>query len=192
MTNRALRGLELFNADPGITKEEFYTYKFDKQMVPGSRMMSLLGNIRRAALEGDNLIEAQSVIRSWDGDTGMGNRSAAMSILTGLRILGQRPADIEGELAIMKGVADELRRHHGRIDVEWGTINRIKRGDVNLPIGGGPQILRAVYGGSELAEDGTLTAVAGDTFVMMVEWDKNGTVSSESIHQFGSAGCLWR
>ena len=35
--------------------------------------------------------------------------------------------------------------------------------------------------------DGTLTASAGDTFIMFVSWDKAGTVSSDSIHQFGSA-----
>lgn len=187
MTNRALRGLELFGGDPSISKQDFYTYKFDKQVVPGSRMMSLLENITSATLDDESLIEAQRIIKNWDGDTGMDNRSAAMAILTGLRILDKRPSEIAGELAIMKGVANELRAHHGRIDVEWGTVNRIKRGDLNLPIGGGPQILRAVYGGSELDENGTLTAVAGDTFVMMVEWDKDGTVSSESIHQFGSA-----
>ena len=32
-----------------------------------------------------------------------------------------------------------------------------------------------------------MTAVAGDTFIMFVTWDKAGQLSSESIHQFGSA-----
>jgi penicillin amidase/acyl-homoserine-lactone acylase len=32
-----------------------------------------------------------------------------------------------------------------------------------------------------------LTAVDGDTFIMFVTWDKNGKLSSQSIHQFGSA-----
>jgi penicillin amidase/acyl-homoserine-lactone acylase len=187
MTNRALRLLELFNDDPSISKDEFYAYKFDKRVVAGSRMMNLLTRLKTASLEDADLIKAQALIRSWDGDTGMGNPAAALSILTGLRILDQKPGDSDGDIAIMKGVAAELVAHHGQIDVAWGRINRIKRGDVNLPIGGGPQILRAVYGGSELDENGTLSAVAGDTFVMMVEWDKDGKVSSESIHQFGSA-----
>jgi penicillin amidase/acyl-homoserine-lactone acylase len=29
--------------------------------------------------------------------------------------------------------------------------------------------------------------MAGDTFVMFVTWDKAGKLTSESIHQFGSA-----
>jgi penicillin amidase/acyl-homoserine-lactone acylase len=42
-----------------------------------------------------------------------------------------------------------------------------------------------VYG--EPQPDGTLTAVDGDTLIMFVTWDRNGRLSSESIHQFGSA-----
>src|SRR5579863_7721225 len=42
-----------------------------------------------------------------------------------------------------------------------------------------------VYG--EKRPDGTLTVMAGDTLIMFVTWDKAGQLSSESIHQFGSA-----
>lgn len=35
--------------------------------------------------------------------------------------------------------------------------------------------------------DGRLRALAGDTYVMFVEWDDAGHLSSRSIHQFGSA-----
>jgi acyl-homoserine-lactone acylase len=38
-----------------------------------------------------------------------------------------------------------------------------------------------------LQADGTLTAEGGDTFIMFVSWDKAGTLTSESIHEFGSA-----
>jgi acyl-homoserine-lactone acylase len=187
MTNRALRGLQLFNDNENISRQDFYTYKFDKFVAPGSRMMNLLDNIRQADLSDAALIDAREIIKDWDGDTSVGNRNAALAILTVLRILDEEPDDVAGEIAIMKGVADELVLHHGRMDVEWGEVNRIKRGDVDLPVGGGPQILRAIYGGSDLDENGTLTAVAGDTFIMMVEWDEAGKVSSESVHQFGSA-----
>ncbi len=54
-----------------------------------------------------------------------------------------------------------------------------------MPIDGGPDTYRAVYGVPQ--PDGTLTAVDGDTLIMFVTWDKAGRLSSESIHQFGSA-----
>jgi penicillin amidase/acyl-homoserine-lactone acylase len=64
-------------------------------------------------------------------------------------------------------------------------VNRIRRGNADLAIDGGPDTFRAVYGAPQ--KDGTLTADAGDTFIMFVTWDKAGKLSSESIHQFGSA-----
>jgi len=78
-----------------------------------------------------------------------------------------------------------LKTHFGRIDPEWGQVNRMRRGTLDLPIDGGPDTYRAVYGVAQ--KDGTLTASAGDTYIMFVTWDKAGTLSSESIHQFGSA-----
>ena len=79
----------------------------------------------------------------------------------------------------------DLKTHFGRIDPEWGKVNRIRRGDLDLPIDGGPDVYRAVYGQEQA--DGTLTGVGGDTLIMFVTWDKNGKLSAESIHQFGSA-----
>ena len=78
-----------------------------------------------------------------------------------------------------------LKTHFGRIDPTWGQVNRIVRGRVDLPIDGGPDTFRAVYG--ERRPDGRMKAMAGDTFIMFVTWDKAGRLSSESIHQFGSA-----
>src|ERR1035438_9266747 len=78
----------------------------------------------------------------------------------------------------------ERRRRAGG-QTPRAAVSRFRRGKVDLPIDGGPDIYRAVYGESQA--DGTLTAAAGDTLIMFVTWDKAGKLSSESIHQFGSA-----
>ncbi len=36
-------------------------------------------------------------------------------------------------------------------------------------------------------EDGVLLANTGDSYVLLVSWGPDGTVSSYSIHQYGSA-----
>jgi penicillin amidase/acyl-homoserine-lactone acylase len=65
-------------------------------------------------------------------------------------------------------------------------VNRIVRGDVDMGLGGGPDVLHAVYG--EFDEKNVrYVANAGDTLVLLVHWDKNGAVSSKVVHQFGSA-----
>jgi penicillin amidase/acyl-homoserine-lactone acylase len=84
----------------------------------------------------------------------------------------------------LAGAIKTLKAGFGRIDPTWGEVNRIRRGEVDLPIDGGPDILRAVYGAPE--KDGRLIGVAGDTYIMFVTWDRAGNLSSESIHQFGA------
>lgn len=79
-----------------------------------------------------------------------------------------------------------LLRHHGRLDVPWGEVNRFRRGSLDAPASGGPDVLRAIED-FELEPDGTYTARSGDSLVMFVEWDRGGRQRVETIHQFGSA-----
>jgi penicillin amidase/acyl-homoserine-lactone acylase len=71
------------------------------------------------------------------------------------------------------------------LDVPWGEVNRLRRGGLDLPLGGGPDTLRAVYAGP--APDGRLVGRAGDSYVLLVEWDPQGQVHSRSISPYGSA-----
>jgi penicillin amidase/acyl-homoserine-lactone acylase len=52
-------------------------------------------------------------------------------------------------------------------------------------LGGGPDVLHAIYGG--LQEDGHFVGFQGDCYIMLVQWNPQGEVSSLSIHQYGSA-----
>jgi penicillin amidase/acyl-homoserine-lactone acylase len=74
----------------------------------------------------------------------------------------------------------------GRIDPLWGDLNRHIRGDINIPIGGGPDTLRAIYG-MGLEDDGFLTNVAGDGLYYQVSWETDGQLKVQGTHQFGSA-----
>jgi acyl-homoserine-lactone acylase len=78
-----------------------------------------------------------------------------------------------------------LKQTHGRVDVPWSDVNRLQRGDLDLGLGGGPDLLHAVYG--EQLDDGRLQGRQGDSYVALVAWDSNGDVHSRSIHQYGSA-----
>lgn len=61
----------------------------------------------------------------------------------------------------------------------------LRRGGLDLGLGGGPDCLRALD--PELQNDGRYKAINGDCYFMMVEWNQAGEVHSESIHQFGAA-----
>jgi penicillin amidase/acyl-homoserine-lactone acylase len=80
---------------------------------------------------------------------------------------------------------DQLHAKFGRADVAWGKVNRIIRGSADLPLNGGPDVLRAIYG-LGLEDDDHLTAVAGDGLFIFASWAADGTQTIESIHQYGS------
>ena len=82
--------------------------------------------------------------------------------------------------------ADLLMATTGRLDPLWGDVSRHVRGDLNLPVGGGPDTLRAIYGVA-LEEDDFLTNVAGDGLYYLLSWDARGEQKIRGIHQYGAA-----
>jgi acyl-homoserine-lactone acylase len=188
MTNRSLRVLETYARDTSITAEEFDAYKYDLAYSDQGILASLIKEALTYDAKGNaDLAAAQTILRTWDRRTDIANRGAALAIMMG-EPLG-RAAEMGEPLPPLRPALDEaiksLKAQFGRLDPTWGEVNRHVRGDVNVPIPGGPDVYRAVYGAKQ--DDGTFKANGGDTFIMFVTWDKNGGLSSRSIHQYGSA-----
>ena len=189
MTNRALRALELFRSDSSVTADEFLAYKFDKTYSARSELAELIAFwLNQDFGEDDDLVRAQAMLRAFDMTADKLDSQAALAILAGEPIIWARiqglpvPDAVE---SLMKAVA-HLKEHWGRMDVAWGEVNRLRRGRYDLALGGGPDLLRAVYARTQ-DEDGRLVATGGDTLVYVVDWAADGTMKSESIHQFGAA-----
>lgn len=198
MSNRSLRALELFGGDDSITWDEFHTYKFDDAYADDSDEVKIWKHVCDADSDDPAIQEALEVWRKWDHRTNQENTSTALVILTlrpgsndDQRSLDE--ADTQELLEELKWVAGQLKKTHGKLDPAWGDVNRMIRGDVNLPLDGAPDVLRAVYQtfkrDGELVgmEDGQLEGRGGDSFIQLVRWDTEGNVTSQVIHQFGAA-----
>jgi penicillin amidase/acyl-homoserine-lactone acylase len=197
ISNRSLRMLELFGADDSITPEEFVQYKFDLQYSQDSIVATIKQMLSDAHMPTPETAVAQEVIRNWDLRTDPDNTGAALMVFTLNSLAEKYPGAIQlsrlgqgefNEAMLMDAFIDavtKLNTHFGRVDVKWGEVNRLMRGSVDLPIGGGPDILHATYGA--LQDDGRLKITDGDSYVLLVIWDKDGTVHSMSVHQFGAA-----
>jgi len=186
MTNRAYRAQETFGADAAITAEAFRAYKFDLAFSDRSDVAREIAEVVKVDPESDSdLKSAQALLKSWDRRTNIGSRAAALAVLMRTEAAHSDTHLDVPPIDALRHAINTLKTHFGRIDPEWGQVNRMRRGQLELPIDGGPDIYRAVYGVAQ--KDGTLTAAAGDTLIMFVTWDKAGALSSDSINQFGSA-----
>lgn len=190
MTNRADRGLELFAELGPISEQEFYAIKHDKSFSANSRSMRFINKLIALDLGTAKPLyqDAQRVIAQWDRNTNIENRGAALSSCAiGSEWLAEQKGLPEPDaMAELIRCADLLIAKTGRLDPLWGDVSRHVRGDLNLPVGGGPDTLRAIYG-LGMEEDGFLTNVAGDGLYYLLSWDANGEQKVRGIHQFGAA-----
>jgi len=188
-TNRSLRLMELTDGKAPIDRARLLELKFDHSYSKNSQA----GQVVKAVLAHDwsnepEMQKAAAHLREWDFGTDTGNRHAALGALTVIKEIMEKfthekapdPTDA------FRFAVNYLQEHHGRIDPEWGEINRFIRGDVNLPIEGAPDVLRAIYP-AEIRNDGQLHANAGDTWIALVEWAADGSMRADLVHQFGSA-----
>lgn len=188
-TNRALRIMELTGDTDPIDAARLLAIKFDNRYASGSEADTVVKAVLAMDWSAEpELGEAAALLASWDYGTEASSRTAALGSMTTTRAVTEKYTKIKApppETAFREAVA-WLKAHHGRIDPEWGEVNRLVRGSVSLPISGAPDTLRAVYP-KEIRDDGELHMSAGDTWIALVEWDVEGNQTARVISPYGSA-----
>ncbi len=191
VTNRALQIEALFSRQERISKKQLREVKYDVSYHPASQQIQHLNTWLELGPDIDfNEQEKQAFTQliKWNYSTHMDNKLAALAVFTLAPIQKAQGGDVNLEdvtHAFKQAVAD-LVKHHGQINVPYGDVMRLIHGDKNLRISGGPDTLRAVYG-KEMNDEGHAENKAGDGFLMFVSWDRDGLVSSDAVHQYGSA-----
>ena len=186
-TNRALRAHETFGKDKSITREEFYSYKFDTKYSTKSVMAVNLKRFLNEASSNDaDILKALSILKNWNLDTDSTN--IAMHLAYDAIQPHFEPKKYKYDYnQIMDRLIKSVqwsKKYYGDVEIKWGDILRLKRGKRDLGLSGGPDILRAVY---SKKDGGKRIGTACDCYFQIVEWDKKGNVSAQSIHQYGSA-----
>lgn len=188
-TNRSLRIQELADGTGVMDRGRLLSIKFDTAYAQGSEADLFIQTVLAHDWSDEpELADAAAHLRAWDYHLDIDNRHAALGALTVLRhVTGQFTGDFGPEPPqAFRDAVTLLTNVYGGIDPEWGEVNRLVRGDVNIPISGGPDILRAIYP-LAVRPDGKLHANAGDTWIAMVEWNAAGNQSAEVVHQYGAA-----
>lgn len=194
VTNRAKVSLARLTvgASPGradkLSREDFLALKWDDSYAPDSDMVKKVLEPLSALKPADvNEQKGLELLASWNRRCDVASPAAALAILTYRGVDpdvagGKKPA-VDLPRAYSNAVA-WLVRAFGRVDVPLGDVQRLRRGAVDLPVGGGPDVLNATY-----AKDvgDRLVGTQGDSFVLLVEFGPHGPATSRSIHQYGAS-----
>lgn len=185
VTNRGYRAVEILSPLRTISDTQLLAAKFDLAHSTRSRMAEAI----RLILASDDpaLAEAQALLRNWDLRANGESRAAALALImfeplyTARRLGEPEPSPLD----TVRAAAAHLRTHFGRIDPALGDVLRLRRGDVDLPLEGAPDTLRALRWTS--TPDGRLSADFGDGFMMVMDWAPDGTLLTRTIHQWGAS-----
>ncbi len=189
-TNRIVRALELFAGEKGkITPERLLQIKFDTGYSKASFAGAWYTKIMAADLKAEpDLLAAQKMLGTWDWNSD-GNGAAdtigeaMMHLANGDNYHGRPLPKVQPKL---REVVDALMKGFGRIDPPLGDVQRLRHGNVDMPANGGTDTLRAATIW-EPQPDGRMRVKHGDSYVMLINWDSAGKVSSQSIQPYGAA-----
>ncbi|WP_374612472.1 acylase [Sphingorhabdus sp.] len=190
MTNRGLMGTGLMMNDTSITPEELLAIKMDTRYAKSSWVKSWMNSLLAVDAKGDaKLLEAQKLLREWDWSSDGKGRSDAIAerLIRHAARANWRNDPLPNPRETLQKTVEEFTERFGRLDPALGDIQRLRRGKVDLPMLGGTDTLRATTMWDGEQADGKMRVRHGDSFIMLVRWDKTGKVLSESIQPYGAA-----
>ncbi len=191
LRTRSQLALELIANDRVFSLEDVIAAKHSSRMLLADRVKG--GLLSAAGSSSDSLLSAATrVLAGWDNTAAVDSRGGVLFETWWNRYRSQMrdrelhsvPWDSISPVGTPRGIADpavavealrwaaaETANRHGSIDVAWGTVHRVRRGDVDLPAagcGGGLGCFRVMsFAG---APDGRRVVNSGDGWVIAVEF----------------------
>jgi acyl-homoserine-lactone acylase len=189
-TNRIVRALELFADEKGrITPERLMEIKFDTGYSKASFAGPWYAKIMALDLTAEpDLLAAQKLLSTWDWNSDANHPAdtigeAMMHMANADNYHGRPLPDAHEKL---REIVDRLMKGFGRIDPPLGDVQRLIRGKVDMPANGGTDTLRAATVWDP-QPDGRMRVRHGDSYIMLINWDKEGKVWSQSMQPYGAA-----
>lgn len=190
MTNRARRAWKLMSEANTIDRDALEVIKYDQTYERESYVAEMLDGIAaRTYRQGSLEYEAQQLLGTWDLTADNIGRADALALLVLRDFMSaeyQNKREQPDPTVQLSAAANHLMTHFGRLDPPMSQLLRLRQGDVDLPLDGGSDTLRASTTW-DVDQDGRLSVKHGDSFVMVMEWEEGKPVRSESIQPFGSA-----
>lgn len=187
-TNRSHRAYRLMSEASVLDRATLRAIKYDTGYERRDYVDLMFDQLEAMEAEGE-LAEARELLLGWDFTADNEGPADALALLMILSYMGAEynHTPYPEITAHLQKAVDHLNEHFGRLDPPMSDLLRLRQGDIDLPLDGGSDTLRASTTW-EVAEDGRLSLVHGDSFIQWVEWPADGSrVRSESVQPFGAA-----
>ncbi|HMV15793.1 MAG TPA: penicillin acylase family protein [Chitinophagales bacterium] len=196
--NRALRTSYLFASKGKISYEEFKQIKYDQSFMNPAfnyAMINIEDVLHLDTQKYPHIKEGIDVLKKWNRSADVNNKQAAMVALITKYVIDRLVA--EGnfpavrtrikEWFLVQCVADaqeHLLKHFGQLEVPLGDMQKLVRGNKELPIGGVPDVNATMWISKH--KNGKYKAEAGETYIELIQFTKNGPII-ESISPYGTS-----
>lgn len=187
-TNRGTRGATLMAEAELLDRAALERIKYDTGYENTGYIAQMLRDVAAIGTDDEQLLAAQRLLAGWDLKADNIGRADSLALLMIRPFMGSSynnepwpDADEELQRSV-----DHLLTHFGRLDPPMGELLRLRQGEVDLPLDGGSDTLRASTLW-DIDDDGRLSVRHGDSFIQWVEWMPGERVTSRSIQPFGSA-----
>ena len=186
-TNRSRRALKLLSETGTLDRENLRRIKYDTVYERIGYVDELWDALEKLKVNGE-LAEARDLLITWDfaADNQGPADSLALLMIKDFMSAEYQNKDFPDVETQLKEKVEHLKAHFGRIDPPMSELLRLRQGDVDLPLYGGSDTLRASTTW-RVEDDGRLRLVHGDSFIQWVEWREGERVHSQSIQPFGAA-----
>lgn len=196
--NRSLRFKELIEAKDKVDFNYCKRIKFDTQYPKDGKFIRSISVINTVdANQYPELTSMLKAMQEWDKNARPDSYAATYFLLTfdyvfnkfsygDDRFLIGIPLDEKLLIEALQSAKTHLLKYFGKLEVPLKDIQVIKRGDEEYPMPGFADALAANYA-KKRAKDGKYEGFVGDTYTMIVEYDKNGPIKLETLCNFGSS-----
>jgi acyl-homoserine-lactone acylase len=197
---RSQLAIQLIGGDNKLTLEDVVRLKHSYRMLLADRVKSdLIAAVKATQPTGD-VAAAIALLEKWDNTAASESKGAVLFELwwadySGLRPPNRTPLPDEKRFAKVWSVTDPLNtpsgladparaiaaftwalietaRRYGSWDVAWGDVHRVRRGAVDVPVGGCASSMGCFRALAFTREaDGKLAASGGDGWILAVEFD---------------------
>ncbi|MEM7103977.1 MAG: penicillin acylase family protein [Bacteroidota bacterium] len=195
--NRSTRLAALLAADTMLTYDEFKAIKYDYAWADPlyEYTVSDLNKLRELdPATYPDIADILNTLKNWNLDSNIDSEGAAIMTLfldyymsylyeNGLNASVQDMTEAV-MVEYLRKVKKHFKKHFKTVNVKLGDIQRHVRGNVDLPIGGSPYVLSAVY--SELQKNGKLYMDGGESFIQFIRFGPDGA-KIESINAYGAS-----